>query len=187
MLYAAGGSGSTDTGLPVSVLHTSPAFTGTATFVNLTASGTITPNQTAGIVGTTAANTANAGSVGEYITAAYTNFALVTATPTNVASISLSAGDWDVEGFAHVACTGSTTWTAMQVGINNTSATFPVLGFYSLDTLAFTAVTAPSHTMFGPQRHVLQAATTTWYLVVSATFSAGSAFANGYIRARRVR
>jgi hypothetical protein len=187
IFYAAGSSGSTDTGLPLSVLFTSPTFTGTTHVAALTATGAITPDPTVGLIGSTNNLVASAGSVGEYVTQAFTGFATANGVLTNIASISLGAGDWEVEGFARALGAGSTTWTNISLGLNNVSATLPAVGFYANTTLQFTAVTNPAFSMQAPIRHVLQGSTTTWYLVCLNNFSAGSVACDGFIRARRER
>ena len=59
----------------------------------------LTPSTTAGLVGTTAADNANAGSVGEVIATNQTSpQTLTTGITANITSIALSAGDWDVCG-----------------------------------------------------------------------------------------
>ena len=88
--------------------------------------GTITPGQTTGIVGTTTNNSAQAGSVGEYIESRVVQgsaVALTTATDTNVTSISITAGDWDVGGL--IAFDGNSTTLVQNAlgGASTTSAT----------------------------------------------------------------
>ena len=74
---------------------TSPAITGTTT---IGAGATIT---NPAIIGTTTNDDAAAGKIGEYQSAGIgfgSAISLTTATPANVTSISLTAGDWDVSG-----------------------------------------------------------------------------------------
>jgi hypothetical protein len=165
------------------------------TFTNITATGTITPSQTSGIVGTTTNNNANAGSVGEFITAtvATPGSGLTTATPLNVTSISLTAGDWDVASVIDFLYTGATV-TDIRGGPSLTTATLPTqaggsgLGTDALaiDPSNFVTVGDTQTLDSGPVR-VLISATTTVFLVAQATFSAGTVSAFGTIRARRVR
>lgn len=147
------------------------------------------PSQTLGIVGTTAANNANAGSVGEYIqsvVATGSAVSLTTATPANVTSISLTAGDWDVAG--EVGYTISTAASSITCGINTTSAALPAgTTGNGLSQMASTATTLGSSNLAIMPTRISIAATTTVYLVAQAAFAAGTVAAFGVIRARRVR
>lgn len=180
-----GGSG-------VAVFNASPTFTGTAAFAALSATGTITPSQTNGIVGTTTDNNANAGSVGEYVISTATGVATTSGATANCTSISLTAGDWEVTGMLGTFPAGGTTTSIVVGGISTTSATFgtvnpgpPALGNYFLHSSAipagfqFNAVT--------PTLRVPIAATTTVYLVHQITFAASTMQVGCKIAARRVR
>src|SRR5215472_14162674 len=78
----------------------SPAFTGASSFSStLAVTGALTP--TGGIVGVNGASNAAAGNIGEYVTASLAQGSAVNlpgGTATNLTSISLTAGDWDVFG-----------------------------------------------------------------------------------------
>lgn len=155
-----------------------PAFG--STVGALTFTGAITPSSTAGIVGTTTNDNANAGSVGEYQTNTASGVALTNTVYTNVTTLSLSAGDWDVEGFCAYGGTG-TGITASVCGINTVSATNPggpnsVTQFVNSLSQQITWVT-----------RVSLSATTTVYLGSQANYTGGSVTASGWIRARRVR
>ncbi|MEF1435483.1 hypothetical protein QWU86_11715, partial [Neisseria gonorrhoeae] len=83
---------------------------------------------TAGIVGTTTNNNANAGSDGEFISSSVvvgSAVALTTNVTANVTSITLTAGDWDVAGTVSINPARSTTIAAVIAGISNTTATLP--------------------------------------------------------------
>lgn len=158
----------------------SPTFTGTVTVAALTATGAITPSQTAGIVGTTTNNNANAGSVGEYVTANATSVAAFgSGTAGNITSISLTAGDWDVTGLA--TAVGGTTVTSVGGGISTTSATFGALGTY----VSQVATVGQGMAVTLPVR-ISIAGTTTVYLVANCIYT-GTPTMSGLIRARRVR
>lgn len=130
---------------------------------------------------TTAADNAVAGRIGEYITANASGVAMTTATPVNVTSISLTAGDWDVIGSISIA--GNLNLTIAGAGISTVSATLGAATTQcQLQGPAFTAYTGPT-----PNVRLSLAATTTVYLVASATFASSTASATGLIRARRVR
>lgn len=167
---------------------TPPAIGGTTpaagAFTTLSATGAITPSQTAGIVGTNTNNNANAGSVGEYAEATAGSTAITSATATNVTSISLTAGDWDVTGVLHVTAGTGDTITAVIGGVNTTSATLNTPRV----TQIFGSVTAGNSVAASPMvTRVSIASTTTVYLVGYVVHSGGTANTQGVIRARRVR
>lgn len=165
---------------------------------NLSVVGSVTPSQTAGIVGTTTNNNANAGAVGEFICAQVTNggsptgcatnsstpVSLTSNTPANVTSVSLTAGDWDCRGNV-VFNNGGTTVTTQSTGsINTTSATN--------NTLQFANYSPPSTAGLNPAFAVPTvreslSATTTVYLVVNNVFSTSTSAAYGRIECRRAR
>lgn len=177
-----------ETGTGSLVFATSPTFGGTASFANLTASGTITPSQTNGIVGTTTNNNANAGSVGEHVTSTGTAVPLTSGTVTNITSISLTAGDWEVSGSYGITPAISTAVTAMIGGINSTSATFPVFPLQTiLQASSVGFATGGQLSQAAASQRFSLSATTTIFLVVQANFSASTCTASAVIRARRVR
>lgn len=131
---------------------------------------------------------ASAGQIGEYVSslvATGSAVSLTTATAANVTSISLTAGDWDVEAGLNINF-GSATTTASSGGISATSATLPTDGSEaSLGTILTTTTTVAGRSI--QRKRVSVSTTTTIYLVASATFSAGTAAAWGTLNARRVR
>ena len=131
--------------------------------VNAKVTGLLSPSSIIGIAGTTFADSVQAGSVGEVITASGTSVPLSSAAA-NLISISLTPGDWMV--FGNGGCASSVEF---QIGTSSVSATFPVNQCSSITTSAATAMalTAPT------QRFNLSV-TTTLYLVANAvTGSAG--------------
>lgn len=152
----------------------------------LSASGNFTPAQTNGIVGTTTNNNANAGSVGEFVTATGTAVSLTTATTANCTSISLTAGDWDVVGSIIFNGALTTTTSVYMTGINTTSITLPAapfLGeFYVGTSGTNTSVSVP----VPPQRELLSAPTTV-YLAAQATFATSTETVTCNLQARRRR
>jgi hypothetical protein len=137
----------------------------------------------AGIVGTTTNNNANAGSVGELVTSVVSaGFAITTATSTNITTISLTAGDWDVSGNAMWLL--SATATNAQVWVSTVSATQPAgtsSGYAALVATVGNGNIMPTGTL-----RVSIVATTTVYLTVLGFFT-GTCSIVGTIRARRVR
>ncbi len=154
----------------------------------LTFTGAITPSSTAGIVGTTTNDSANAGSVGEFPTPSdLSSVPLTSGTAANGSSISLTAGDWDVSGsclFTSAASTTSTIWTC---GISTTSATRPA-SFSQENVLQLsTAQTNVGSQMSTPVVRISVASTTTVYLVGMCSFGTSTETLSGKMRARRIR
>ena len=141
--------------------------------------------------GTNTNDDAAAGYVGEYITASValgSAVGLTTSTATNVTSISLTAGDWDVDGAVYYTA-GATTVNTVGQWVSTTSATLPTPPGFGMTFMRATfAMSGTSNNGFlvGPTRFSL-AATTTVYLSCFTGFSADTLAAYGMIRARRVR
>ena len=159
--------------------------------------GGIDPN--GALLGTPGTAVANAGSVGEIITATVASgsaTALTTATPKTVTSISVTPGDWDIWGVVDFTATGATVAAGAlwEAGLSLTTNTFasqaggsglgtdpntvPFMG--AITTTAFVMSAEPATTL-------LISATTTLFLVAEATFTAGTVSAYGSIFARRRR
>jgi hypothetical protein len=145
------------------------------------ASGAVT------IHGSSTNDSAAAGFVGETIAAAITtNQAMTTGVALNVGSVSLTAGDWDVDGY--VQFVPSAAPTALACGINATSATMPVGNTqYSTQQLVLAFTSAATQVLNTGRTRVSLAATTSVYLVAQGTFASGTLNAQGYISARRRR
>jgi hypothetical protein len=138
--------------------------------------------------GTFTNDNAAAQIVGEYGSSAIASgsaVSLTTATAANVTSISLTHGDWDVEGNINFAVTSATV-TATSGGIGTTSVTVPTDGTEVFSGLQ-TTTTTETDSITIPRRRVSIASTTTVYLVGKTTFSAGTVAGFGSISARRVR
>lgn len=164
----------------------------TVTATTIAASSTITPSQTAGIVGTTTNNNANAGSVGESVSNTVpigSAVPLTTNVPANVLSISLTAGDWDV--WATLGTNGGATTTVqnIQAAVSTTTGTLPTPpngGAYVLDTTSRAAGATSNLYAVGTIRINLTA-TTNVFLVAQVGFLASTMSAYGFIGARRRR
>lgn len=169
---------------PPALGSTTPAAVSATT---ITASSTITPDQTSGIVGTTTNNNANAGSVGELLTATTASVSLTSSTAANGTSVSLTAGDWEVSGTCQFSPLAGTTITGIVVGISTVSATRPVP--FGQENYLLAAFGGNFQTISTPVVRMSLSATTTVYCVVMAIFSGGSGVnaAPTLIRARRVR
>lgn len=160
--------------------------TGLTTIGILTVSGNLTPSQTNGIVGTTTNNNANAGSVGEYTTATNTATALTTATGANCTSVSLTAGDWDVQSVILFSPAATTSITALYSAVNTVSANPGSLGNYTKVASA-TQVPNNNSVVTSPVVRISLSGTTTVFAVGRADFTVSTMTCDGFIRARRVR
>lgn len=143
---------------------------------------------TTAIVGTTTNDNATAGNIGQVVSSvilAASSITLTTATPANVTSISLTAGDWDVWGNVFNQNTGYGNTDVFYQWISSTSATIPDAAYLSglLNNLG-------SNRIFGvpvPGQRFSLSGTTTIYLSVYQNFGAGNGSACGGIYARRAR
>lgn len=151
--------------------------------------GSITPSQTGGIVGTNTNNDANAGSVGEYPTPTDLNSVSMTsgASVVNVASIPLAAGDWDVSGVVSFNPAGSTVVSYVVGGISSTSATLPPGGTGAAFQIPGSATAGIAIINSTGDVRVKLASAGTVYLVANGIFSTSTMTASGFIRARRPR
>ncbi len=141
------------------------------------------------VLGTTTNNDAAAGFVGEFIEQEVTSpVSLTSGVAANIASISLTAGDWDVWGTVNLAPAGSTTVSGIKGSINTTSATHPSgTGKGAVVDFNITFLTGFGQTTPVGQRRLSLSATTTVFLVMTASFAVSTATGTGYIAARRVR
>lgn len=156
---------------------------GTGAFTSLSSTGTFTPSQTNGIVGTTTNNNANAGSVGEFISNTASGVSLTNNVIANITSISLTAGDWDVSGTISYSPAATTTVTGLAGGVSQTSATFDTQTF----SYNWTFATGTVQTVTAPVARYSLSTTTTIYMVARSSFGTSTMTAGGFIRARRVR
>lgn len=147
--------------------------------------GNLTPSQTNGIVGTTTNNNANAGSVGELLSATASAVSQTSATLTNITSLSLTAGDWDVWCVYSTSPAGTTTVSAVNFGLTTTSA-----GQAPTNQRLLLNVTQPAGVgleLPGPTVRFSLSATTTVFLTSATTFAVSTLTGNGAIFARRRR
>lgn len=136
-----------------------------------------------GISGRVDGAAAAAGVVGEVLSAATAAAVSVTSgTPLDVLSLSLPAGEYELESALLVTNSGNVT--ALSFGVSSTSAVLPS-NWYDLYSIT-TTLAAGNSSRQGMSRRLRLSATTTVYLVAQATFT-GTCTAQGYIRAMRVR
>lgn len=161
-------------------LSGTPTFSGAVTFTS-----SITPAQAAGIIGTTTNNNAAAGSFGEYVTNTGTTVPLTSGVSVNITSITLTAGDWDVEGTLQTNPAGGTTTSLVILGTSTGSAAFAGLGTVTqLGSAIPAGVSAIAPT---PVFRYSLPSTQTIFLVASVNFASSTMTGSGVIRARRVR
>jgi len=149
--------------------------------------GKINPH--GGVVGTAKADDAAAGMVGEYIHRSSPPGAtpVTTMVGTSVLSMSLPAGDWDVTGVFGVLPNAGTSITSLIGGISTTSGVLATLGDYVEHRMAAVVLGNNNIVHALPVVRFSLAATTTIYVVINATFTAGAMNGGGALRARRVR
>lgn len=129
----------------------------------------------AGMIGETISSTVAVGSA----------ISLPSATPTNVTSISLTNGSWVISGTVNLR--GTLTGTAFSAGIATTSASFSGVqsGYNGSNTPTLSTATADSSLVI-PHYIRNHSATTTIYLLASATYTVGTGTVYGSILATRV-
>jgi hypothetical protein len=164
------------------------AKTGTGSVV-LATSPTIT---NPAIVGTTTNDSAAAGNIGEYIesvVAIGSALSLVTATAKTITSISLTAGDWDVDAVVYIIPAATTSFTSYIGGISSTTNTLDTTPgkFYRYLTPAVVPTAAGQIACPVPPYRMSLTGTTSIFLIAQAAFTVSTATAYGIIRARRVR
>lgn len=102
----------------------------------------------------------------------------------NIASISVTAGVWDIVGYINYA-NAAITGTSVTISLNTTSATLGTLGDTRLDFPAVPIAASNLGLTLPPWRRLFST-TTTVYLVAYAAFTAGTLQAYGKISAVRV-
>jgi len=147
---------------------------------------------TGGAVGVVDGSNAAAGRVGEFLSAQVligSALALVSAATTNITSLALSAGDWEVSGNICFNINPAVTSVYLVATLNTVSATLPTRpngGAFSEITTANASGNLIGSLPVSPLR-VSLAAPATVYLISYATFIGGTVAAYGYLSARRVR
>ncbi len=146
---------------------------------------------TSGLTCTATNDNAAAGKIGEYVVSnivVASGVALTTATPLNVTSISLTAGDWDARGTVAFSPAAGTLIVDMKGGINTVTNTLPTLsGTAPLVDIPLSPSAGIGATIPVGVGRLSLGATTTVYLVAQSTFTVSTCKAYGFISARRVR
>lgn len=121
------------------------------------------------------------------VTATGTGVSLTSNTQTNITSISLTPGEWDLTGAVWYTPAASTSYTFRDHSISATSATMAgTIGQYFLDR---TSARVPTDFFGGESVGPLRvniSTTTTYYLVARAIFTVSTMTATGKLRARRI-
>jgi hypothetical protein len=141
------------------------------------------------ILGTTTNDNAATGYIGEYLTATGTQTNYSDMVIANAATISLTAGDWDVQGTVSVDG-ASATIDLLAVGLSTSSATFTSNQYNqaaAADGTVLFNVGRADAAMSSPVVRFSLSSTTTIYLCTRAGFVANTPRYIGFIRARRVR
>lgn len=180
-----------ETGSGALVFAASPTFTGTPVLATPTATS-LTFSSTSGIIGTTTNNSAAAGSVGEVISSTIliaSGVALTSGATSNITSISLTAGHWEVCGQVWLVPNTGTVVTRYIGAIGQTSATpatdNDISQSYFDESVSFPA-SAQQVRQLTPCVIKL-ASTTTVYLMCYSVFSISTCKASGWIKAMRIR
>lgn len=133
-----------------------------------------------------------AGYIGEYISSVIVSgsaISVTTATPVNLTSISLTAGDWDVSCNVAFSPAGTTNVTQTVASLSTTTGTLDnsTPGRFTYNNYpAFVPGSSSMTSLVSPYRFSLSA-TTTIFLVVRANFTVSTMTAFGIISARRMR
>lgn len=142
------------------------------------------------VQGTGTNNSAASGYVGEIISTdnIATGTSLTSATPANVVSISLTAGDWDVWGNLIFIPGGATTYSTFAGSITTSSATIsnPSISASSFSMSLTFAASQQQWFALSPCR-ISIASTTTVYLVAQSTFAVSTLKGAAILTARRAR
>lgn len=144
-----------------------------------------------GLLGTTTGDNGCTGCIGEYLSSTTTpgsQVSLTSGAPSNVTSLSLTAGDWDVRGIVDYNPNGATVTSIYYAALNATASTLPTApadgGMSLYNTTATAGATA--YMPITPTRFSLSG-TTTIYLIGQSSFTINTNAAYGFIGARRIR
>lgn len=156
---------------------------------NVIVSGALTP--AIGIVGTQTNNNAASGYIGEYQVSTIARAAAISLTnqiPTNLTSLVLPAGDWDVWGTTSYLQDSSTTRAYMLNWISTVSASFTGSPISVTDTNPSNLPLAGVDDAYTiPMQRLSVAVPTTIYLSVQCGFGVSTTKGYGQISARRAR
>src|SRR5215469_789721 len=129
------------------------------------------------------------GQIGEYVfdnrtTASF--LGITSGVSTDLASISLSPGDWDVQGGVYFQGSSSSGSDDLRAWVNTVSATQPTGDNGGLAIMSTTSGGLVNMLPVPPIR-ASGTVTTVVYLGCNATYGSGTMQAKGFVRARRMR
>jgi hypothetical protein len=142
--------------------------------------------------GESTTGSATAGNIGEYVEsviASGSSVSISTSTPKDTTSISLTAGDWDVDGVLQYLFPASTSYTFLGASISLTLNTVDATNGRVINLIVPATVPTAGITVsvaVPPLRFSLSS-TTTIHLVGNAIFTVSTLSMYGILRARRVR
>lgn len=189
-------------GIPYQVTSGSTTFLPIGSRYQILTSGVTAPYWQTGIYGVEDGSNASSGFVGEWIsnsTPSSISLSITNGFASNITSIILTAGDWDVSGLGQFHLSGVTgTYFTVTISTISTGLTIPsgsldatnclVTNFSGVSTTSQTGnvfgndISLPTKTM-----RISLSTNTIIYLNVQAGFSAGTVKAYGNIEARRMR
>lgn len=140
--------------------------------------------------GTVNGDDASAGNVGEYLFAQGSGISLADGVASDVTSLLLQPGDWELWAAVSFAIGASTSITQIQESISLNSATLNAGGTYYASEFFNAVVPGASSSklwMANIRRRLSFAVPTTFYLVTTARFTVSTLDANGNLNARRMR
>jgi hypothetical protein len=138
------------------------------------------------IHGTNTNDNASSGFVGQYIENTVTNQAAPTsATWSDVTSITLTAGDWDISLMCNI--NAGTSATNVNFGIGTASGTSTTGLISGVNSWALSGIVSGVVTGVVPPYRVSISSSTTYYLKANVTYTGGGSTCSGRISARRVR
>lgn len=153
----------------------------------------------ADILATTTNNSAATGYIGQYtasVIASGSAVSLTNATPANLTSISLEAGDWDVSVKCNFKGAATTLVATLACGISTTSATFDTTNGRSAFTYVSGGTAAlynaiaggfPPPTVSVSSARLSLSGTTTVYATAGSQFTTSTSAVYGVLSARRPR
>jgi hypothetical protein len=155
--------------------------------------GTVPAARTNGHQNGTATNdNAALGEIGEYIESIITSgsaVSVVSGTPKTITSITLTAGDWEVDTVAQFLPANTTQFSQLAVSmslVTNTNDVTPGR-FFQVPQNTITSNGASAYSTALPNYRFSLSGSTTIFMVVTTTFSVSTMTSFGIIRARRAR
>lgn len=151
-------------------------------------SGTVPAARTNGHQNGTATNdNAAAGEIGEFMSNTGSNIALTTGTAAQVATVTLTAGDWDVWGSIAFLPAATTTSSTLLGVVSLTSASASGIASPCTTSMAYAGTAGANQSVPVGVCRVSVATNTPVYVNIDAFFAVSTAQGNGTIFARRVR